>query len=103
MSGANRTRKIKAIFNELEADGKLPIVGKRGPINRQRCRQCKRYEDFGGFDATGRCTSCRVDGMTLRTAPITSVCCLDKYGNDIPNDFKVCHGCPRELDFEAGT
>ena len=96
------TQRINRIFDKLRAEGRLEPqrVVKQAPKERLKCRTCKRYVEREWLEK-GRCKDCRSDAMTQRTKEVKPRCCLVKYGDNIPNGFKKCFGCP--LDSETVT
>ena len=98
------TERIKRITTKLMMEGKLdkPFYpnGQRMPNaqskvahkKRQRCRNCRRFADFGTFNAAGLCTSC--------ARPVQSDDCCVGTLSRLPDGVVSCPDCPLDSNAE---
>jgi hypothetical protein len=93
--GKKATDRIKRITTKLMMEGKLDKpyypAGQRNTVqskvadNRQRCRSCKRYKGFEGFNEAGLCPSC--------VSVQSSDCCVGSLSR-LPDGVVSCPDCP---------
>jgi hypothetical protein len=81
--GKKATDRIKRITTKLMMEGNT--VQSKVVDNRQRCRSCKRYKGFEGFNEAGLCPSC--------VSVQSSDCCVGSLSR-LPDGVVSCPDCP---------